>query len=501
VIICILFLASYFSLSVAFNNTFDKSSNNENFIFQEERVKQTPSTSDYAIEGPINISSQSDWASYGFITGDGSELNPYVIENIEIQGDGVKTREQMGHDYLDYLDIGIYINAAGNCTIRNCKISSISFGIYLDFGISTDDKHDIQGVEIDNCGMGIYVWGIGGGGYIKVNISRCDISNCHWVTVKVPEDLFTPLYGGFGMWVRADEGSIIELCHIRNCSIGVLSGPAASLISNQLINCGFLFDFNFILTYSLIFNNTINGRPLGLFTVEENLILSGQEASQYGQLIFAGCHYLHLSNFKMNESCSFGLLLYYCNHPVLQNIVCENQQIGFFIYSDYMTADNLDAKNCTVGFSFARLRSSILNRLSMENIDIPLCAYVPIVNASIRIEKSTRCYLIDYYNIDEIQINSSVSSIIIPRSNLSEFDIEGFMFELNETGTYHIYGFDPIHHTPIYDFTIIIFEPSKPFPIPGFPLIWFYIAILLAISYLKYSIQYKNNKMKRVIHG
>lgn len=495
-IICVFFFASYFILNVGFTDTSDKLSNKENSMVWEEKREQTPLTSAYTLIDPINISSASDWASYGFITGNGSEINPYMIENVEIQGNGVKTSDEYSPGYLNYTDVGIYINAAGNCTIRNCRISSISLGIYLDFGVSTEDTHNIQKVEIDDCGVGIYVIGFGGGGHIKLNISRCDVSNCNWVTVKIPVNLFTTHYGGFGMWVKGDEGSVIEFCNVQNCSIGILSSAATALISNQLTNCGFLFDFSYILMYNTIINNTVNGKPLGFFRLQENLILSGQDASQYGQLIFAGCHYLRLSNFQMKESCSFGLMLHYCNNPILEDIVCENQQIGFFIYSDYMIADNLDAKNSTVGFWFLRLRNSSLNRLLMENIDVPVYAEIPIISTSIGIEKSTRFYLNDFYEIDEIQINTSASSVVIPRSNLSEFNIEGFMFELDEIDTYHIYGFDPIRSIYYYDFTIILYSPSTGLAIHGFPLIWFCPAILLAISVLRFSVRYKKDKLK-----
>jgi parallel beta-helix repeat protein len=496
VIICVLFFASYFSLNAVFIDNSTKDFDNENSIVEVEKGEQAPLTSQYTIVNPINISSAGDWATYSFITGNGSEINPYIIEDIEIQGNGVKTSDEIGPGHLNYTDAGIYINAAGNCTIRNCRISSISLGVYLDFGAATMDAHNIQEVEIDNCGVGIFVFGIGSGGQIKVNISRCDISNCNWVTVKVPINLFTSHYGGFGMWVKGDEGSVIEFCKVQNCSIGIFSSAITALNSNQLINCGFLFDFMYIFSYITMFNNTINGKPLGLFLGENNLVLSGQQALQYGQLIFAACHYLHLSNFQIEESCSFGLMLHYCNNPVLEDILCENQEIGFFIYSDYMTADNLDVKNCNAGFWFLRLRHSTLNQLSMENIDIPVYAEIPISNTTIGIEKSARFYLNDYFNVEDVQINTSVSSIMIPRSNLSEFGIEGFIFDLNETDTYRVYGFDPVHSIYYYDFTIIIYAPSAGLAIPGFPLIWFYAAILFSISFLKFSMRHKNDKRK-----
>lgn len=485
---------SLFILNITSLEEFDKSSIKEYSIDQEEEREQAPLTSDYSVVAPINISSPTDWDLYPFITGNGSNNNPYIIENVEIQGNGVKTIGDSGHNILNYSDIGINIAAAGNFTIRNCKISSISLGIYLGFGCSTDYVHNIHDVEIDNCGVGIFVLGFGGGGFVSVNISSCNISNCNWVTVKVPEDLESARYGGFGMWVKGDEGSIIEFCNIQNCSIGLLAGPAVSIINNQLINCGFFFSFQYIFNYYEIVNNTINGKPLGLFLGEDSLTLSELETSQYGQLIFVLCDNLHLSNFQITESCSFGLILFHCNNLVLENILCENQQLGFLIFSLYMTADNLQVKNCIAGFCFLSMRNSLLTQLSIDNTDIPIYTY-DLMNCSIEIENSARIYLIDnpyFGDISEIQINSSSSSIMVPRSNITEFDFEGFIIQLDEIDTYHITGFDEIMQILTIDFTIVIFEPSKPSKaILGYPLILVYTAILLGISFLIFSIRYK----------
>jgi hypothetical protein len=86
--------------------------------------------------------------------------------------------------------------------------------------------------------------------------------------------------------------------------------------------------------------------------------------------------------------------------------------------------------------------------------------------------------------------------VVIPRSNFSEFGIDGFTFEINDIGTYHIYGFDSIHQVYYYNFIIIIFKPSEGLAIPGFPLIWFYAALLLGRLFLTFVISYKKDDYK-----
>ena len=68
----------------------------------------------YLIVEPINITTWSDWADYPFITGNGTDVNPFIIENIEIIGDGIKTIQSGNDTLLDNTYVGIYINTNGS---------------------------------------------------------------------------------------------------------------------------------------------------------------------------------------------------------------------------------------------------------------------------------------------------------------------------------------------------------------------------------------------------
>jgi hypothetical protein len=461
----------------------NKSSIGENTYHAKEKI---PLSSDYTLVDRINISSPTDWGLYPYITGNGSDLDPYIIENIEIQGKGVKTIEESGYTRLNDSDRGIYIKTEGNFTIRNCKISSISIGILLDIGVSTGYTHNINNVEINNCGIGIDSWFWN----IAVNVSKCNISNCNWVTVIAPYDFEHPtVYGGCGIYISGGSGSIVEYCRIQNCSIGLSASHTVSLINNQLINCGFLFDFAYISQISLV-NNTVNGKSIGLFFNEDNLIISGSQASQYGQLIFTLCHNLHLFNIDITEPCSFGLLIDHCYNAVLEDIVCENQKIGFSILSSFaLKADNLYAKDCDTGFYLSEIEGSTLTQLFTNNTDIPIYSYTPIRDSTIEIEKSTRFYIIDnYISCDELHVNSSVSSFSVFKSFLPEFDNNGFLIQLNDTQTYQV--IDTLPEIWV-NFTIIIYQEPQPSVIPGFPIFWFYMAFFWGIISLIASFRMK----------
>jgi len=173
----------------------------------------------YQLVDPINISSWSDWEHYPFITGNGTDLNPFIIENIEINGDGIKTMQSGNRTLLDYTYGGIFINTNGSFIIRNCKISQTSIGIHLSLGI-TPGVHQIVNVEITDCSIGIYSrWP---SSLAIINISNCYISNCHWVSITATIDIRNHIdYGGIGIWVRST--SVIEDCRIEDCSIGMMA--------------------------------------------------------------------------------------------------------------------------------------------------------------------------------------------------------------------------------------------------------------------------------------
>ena len=95
-LICIFLLPTFILLNYNFlgnhiiNSTQDRKSSLINNTQEDIRV-----SNGYQLVDPINISSWSDWALYDFITGDGTDLNPFIIENIEINGDGIKRCNQV----------------------------------------------------------------------------------------------------------------------------------------------------------------------------------------------------------------------------------------------------------------------------------------------------------------------------------------------------------------------------------------------------------------------
>ena len=392
----------------------------------------------YQLVDPINITTGSDWALYPFITGNGSASNPYIIENVEIIGDGVKTMESGNDTLLDTSSVGIYINAGGSFIIQNSKISHTSIGIHLYYGVSPGN-YSIADVEISDCSIGI----ISRWFHVDVNISNCYIHDCNWVSIKAKLDLNYYLdYGGVGMWIRSD-GAVIENCRIEDCSIGMMAGLVKEPRNNKLINCGIVPDYPYMYMTDYDNTNTVNGKPIGIFGGywgDDNLVFTQSNASQYGQLIFAGCANLALSNIHITEPCSIGIqILSFGDSQTtnLNNIICENQKLGMYIYGRNMIGDNLYAKNCEAGFYFIGIKDSKFTRVMTENTDIPIYMTTETDNFTIEIECSTKFYLVDW-NAWYGDILDVVHRNEIPMSYITELGMQGYAIQFNNFGTYRL---------------------------------------------------------------
>ncbi|MFX1350320.1 MAG: hypothetical protein ACFE92_16745 [Promethearchaeota archaeon] len=446
-------------------------------------------SNDYQLVEPINISSWIDWALYPFITGNGSDLNPFIIENIEIIGDGVKTIQSGNDTLLDSTYVGIYINTNGSFIIQNCKISHISIGILLSIGISSGGPtYPIVNVEINDCSIGIYSrWQ-----HVAVNISNCNIRNCNWVSITASVDINNYInYGGIGICVRSSAG-IIEDCRIEDCSVGMMAGLLQDFHNNQLINCGFIPDYLFMFMMDYDSSNTVNGKPIGIFGSywgDDNMVFTQANASQYGQLIFAVCPNLTLSDIHITEPCSIGIQLLSVSlnqRTYLNNIICENQKLGFYIHGYDMIGENLYAKNCDAGFYFVDIKNCNLTKIMTDNTDIPIYAITATLNCNIETEQYTKFYLVDPYAWygDKLYVETAGSSYNITMSYISELGVQGYACQFNDTGIYRV-SLTVLTYTVTANFTVIS-VPRYPRPvvsgiIPSYPLFWVWTGLMIGV--------------------
>ncbi len=414
------------------NQIFYSNQDRTNAVINEK--KDIYSSNGYQVVDPINITTGSDWALYPFITGNGSASNPYIIENVEIIGDGIKTIISGNDTLLNTSYVGIYINAGGSFIIRNSKISHTSIGIQLYVSVPPG-SYPISNVEISDCSIGLYSrWT-----HVDVNISNCYIHDCNWVSIAAKIDFNNYLdYGGVGIWVRSD-GGIINNCRIEDCSIGMVAGLVQENRYNEFINCGFVPDWIYMFVTDYDITNTVNGKPIGIFWGIDNWVFTN--ASLYGQLIFASCSNLTLNNIHITEPCSIGIQLYSSTFPdqknILSNIICENQKLAMYIRGGKIFGDNLYVKNCEAGFYFNGIVNSEFTRVMTDNTKVPIYMTSQIGNFTIEIEKSTKFYLVDW-NAWYGDILKIVPGDDVNMSYITELGMSGYIVQFNAFGTYHL---------------------------------------------------------------
>ena len=436
----------------------------------------------YLLVDPINISSWTDWELYPFITGNGTDLNPFIIENVEIIGVGVKTMQSGNRTLLNYTYGGIYINANGSFLIRNCKISHTSIGIHLSIGVSLGNFHyQITNVDITDCSIGIYSrWP-----HFELNISNCFISNCNRISIASLSITQFLEKGGIGIWARLKEGSVIGNNRIEDCSIGMMAEAVEFIYNNEFINCG-IVPGQMISDYDN--SNTVNGKPIGLIWGIDNLVFTQTDASQYGQLIFVACANLTLSNIHITKPCSIGIQLYSVSlfqKTYLNNIICENQNLGFYILGGDVVGDNLYAKNCKAGFFFDRTKKSEFTQVMIDNADVPIYGTAAIYEFVIEIEQSTKFYLVDFLAMykDKLHVQSSTISYNISMSNISELGLDGYAIQFNDVSPYQVSLYIPPEIRA--NFTVISVprytRPDDSNIIPGYPLFWFWSLMMLGV--------------------
>ncbi|UCC21349.1 MAG: right-handed parallel beta-helix repeat-containing protein [Promethearchaeota archaeon] len=435
----------------------------------------------YQLVDPINITTGSDWDLYTFITGNGSGSNPYIIENVEIIGNGIKTIVSGDDTLLNTSDVGIFIETSASFIIRNCKISHKSIGIHLSFGFSSGDK--ISNVEISDCSIGIYsIW------YSDLNISNCYIHDCSWVSIiaKININYFLD-YGGIGLMVRS-SGGIIENCRIEDCSIGMMAGRVQVNHYNEFINCGFVPDYlnMYITDYDI--TNTVNGKPIGIFWGVDNLVFSN--ASLYGQLIFTACDNLTLSNIHISQPCSIAIQLLSLGNSqttYLKNIICENQELALYIQGENIIGENLYAKNCKAGFSLNGIKNSKFTKVMTDNTDVPIYATTTSNNFTIEIEQSTKFYLYDWFawygDVLEVEPGNDISM-----SYINELGVPGYEIQFNNFGTYQLNLTLPLPYLSRANITIIsvprYVRPDIFTEIRNFPFFWYWSIIIIGLLVL-----------------
>ncbi|MHA1907802.1 MAG: right-handed parallel beta-helix repeat-containing protein [Candidatus Thorarchaeota archaeon] len=298
-------------------------------------------------EGFIHISNNTDFLTYGF-PGSGTELDPYRIENRTIIGDShcILIHDTDAFFIIRNCTLGSLTTVSGvgirfmnvtNGIVENCTISQKHHGIYLDQSryhsfINNTISRGYMGIELES----------------SENITIIDnsiVDNVH------PDLKYNYLTGGIGLTFTPNctiDGNFLR----NNSRYGLYEYSSHNMVvrNNVFEKCG-------IAPQGLgiaVSNNTVNGKPLGHWYNQTNLVI---DPDDYGQVIVANCTKVEIRDGEVYDA-TVGILLFLVNNATVYNVTSGlNTLAGFYSYVSY----NVTIENCTAYGSYSGAILSVGN--------------------------------------------------------------------------------------------------------------------------------------------
>ncbi len=309
----------------------------------------------------IYITSNEDFNEYEF-PGDGTEENPYIIEN---------------YTYFDYGLSGIYISGVSKSVIiRN----NIIYSNHWDCGIFLASVSSPNVIIRDNIIYGsAYRLNVEAG--IRIyNLYNCSILNNTIYNVDVGIKLLASSYCLVENNTLVNNGRNIE---VRDCtnlpivsnilmikidnsgygfsdSIHVENSINISINANDCKNGGIWFSASSSSTITLQ-NNTLRGLEIGFFKNKANLLFNNSQ--QYAQLILVNCTNCIIFNISIAKSIT-GLSFYNCSYSNCSSCIFnENYESGLYISHSY----NLTISEGEYNYNLFGARILYSNSIKLRN--------------------------------------------------------------------------------------------------------------------------------------
>ena len=373
--------------------------------------------------GPIIIiMNDEDFEKYYFL-GDGSESNPYIIENYNIttsENNAIYISSTTKYFIIRNCTLaanltGIYIKniAYGTATItQNICINHFYYGIYLlnSPGVSISRnfcyRNYFSGICSIDCAnlimnnntcyknsIGVYL------SYLNnITVSNNTFNNNLYAGIELYFSSNVTLanntcYDNFYKGIRLDSSSNVVLTNnscndnmngfyllnstnlvIANntCSnntflgINLINSSNVELINNNFFNCGLDISHNTNNDYFsyIVESNWVNNKQLGYFINSSSSTISN---SIYGQLILINCSDMIISNLEI-VNVTIGLTLKYCKNLILINNTCKNCISGISLKSSpNSTLVNNTCKNNWDGISLHSTNNTFLTNNTCNN--------------------------------------------------------------------------------------------------------------------------------------
>jgi parallel beta-helix repeat protein len=299
--------------------------------------QQTIPADSYTLHSPITINSNADFSSQGW-PGNGTSINPYVIEGLSINSDTVSISITNTTAYFEVKDCVIFCNSFSlhpgihfenvvHGTIRNCIISRHYTGI---------STYDSSSCTLMNNTATVNYWS----GFFLNHSDNCTLTNNSAV---INSQFGFSLFSSYNCTLTNNTATSNEYGLYLNDSNNF------TLMDNTLFDNGLVFEgWNVLHWLHYLSGNTENNKPLGYFKSLTSTIIDG---SQYSQVILANCSEMTVKDGVFNNA-TVGIQLGFCsNCTLMNNTAASNSLYGFnLITSDNCSLTNNSASSNNYGF-------------------------------------------------------------------------------------------------------------------------------------------------------
>ena len=288
-------------------------------------------------------------SNYDWCNGTGTWNDPYIIENITIDGGETDTCISIKNSSVYFIikncrinnpDVGLHISNASNGEIKDNILND-----YLFFGISIFNTYNIS--IIRNTLNGFYRSNVG-----------IDSEESNYTTIIKNEIYF----GDKGIHFTNSNNSYVYANDIENCrQLGIsLSGYKNTAINNTMEKCGLTIGIYYGNSHNIDKTNLVNGKPF-YYYVNKNRLTS-DNFTNAGQVILFNCINSIISDLSIYEASS-GIRVYFCeNISISKNYIEDNYLHGLLLINCSMCKifentlkNNLeegiklrDCENCTL---------------------------------------------------------------------------------------------------------------------------------------------------------
>jgi parallel beta-helix repeat protein len=306
IIIILLAIGILFALLpiVVINLSFITGNSNKSSDYRDDSNLDNKNLKLSAISGKIHIINNSGWVDFrnaGNCTGNGTYSDPYVIEDLVIDGGGSGSCILIENSTV-YFKIE-------NCTVYNSGgYYYTAIGLSLNAGINL--SHANNSYIIDN-----------------------DCSG-NWYGIQIEYSNNNTISG------NTDNDGIL------------IFGSGNTTVSGNIMNhygLGIYGSLEEISSYDIDTTNLVNGKPLYYYTNEVNL--GSGNFTNAGQVILVNCNDSLISNLNISDS-SKAISLHYCNNNNISGNTANNNSLGIYLYfCDNNTVSGNSANNNDLGIN------------------------------------------------------------------------------------------------------------------------------------------------------